>query len=80
MEQATQQIGSVGSVTESFSAGVAAVEASLVLPQTAWGLSGSLPLKLSLDSKVLIAYLAAKIGGPIPAEVASFLEMALAAT
>lgn len=80
MEEATQKLGALGSVQESYAAGVASVSGSVALPATAFGLSASADLKLSLDAKALIEYIAAKIGGPVPAEVAAFLEMALKAT
>jgi hypothetical protein len=75
-----QKIGSVGSASESYAKGVASADASVSVPQNAFGLSVSLQLNVSLDAKILIGYLAGKIGGPVPAEVASFLELALAAT
>lgn len=74
-----QQLGNVGQAVESYSKGVASASANLAVAQTAYGLSAKVGLELDLDAKVLIAYLAAKIGGPIPAEVAAFLESALAA-
>lgn len=74
---AEQNIGSVGSVTESYSKGVASVDAEVKLPQTSYGLEVVVSIKGDLDASKLIAYLAGKIGGPIPAEVASFLEGAL---
>lgn len=75
-----QKLGSVGVADESFSKGVASTSASAEIPATSFGLSGSVQLKLDLDAKILVGYLAAKIGGPVPAEVASFIELALAAT
>jgi hypothetical protein len=80
MEQATQALGSLGTATESLSAGVASAKASGALAQTAWGLSLNVSVEADLDAKKLIGYLAGKIGGPIPAEVATFLEAALATT
>jgi hypothetical protein len=79
-EQASQNLGSVATVTESYSAGVGSAGIAANLPQTVWGLSGNVALNLKLDASVLIAYLAAKIGGPIPTEVAAFLEATLKAT
>lgn len=79
-ESATQKLGDFGSATESLAAGVASVAASAALPLNAFGLSLSVEVKAALDAKVLIGYLAAKIGGPVPSEVAAFLEAALAAT
>jgi hypothetical protein len=79
-ETATQNLGSVGELTESYSAGVASASASAALPVTSFGLTLNVQATASLDAKVLIAYLAAKLGGPIPAEVAAFLESVLAAT
>ena len=73
-----QKIGDVGSISETFATGVAAVSAQLNLPATTFGLQIGVAVNGTLDAKILIAYLAAKIGGPIPAEVASFLEAALA--
>jgi hypothetical protein len=77
--EATQTENQFISTTESFASGVASAKVSVLVPQTAWGLTLKLPLELDLDATVLIAYLAAKIGGPIPAEVAVFLETALKA-
>lgn len=80
METATQKIGSVGQVTENFDKGVASASGSAALPPTNFGLSVGVQVTASLDAKILIGFLAAKIGGPIPAEVAAFLEATLAAT
>lgn len=77
MEQA---IGSLGQAVESFSKGVASASAGVAVAQTAYGLSLKLSVEADLDASVLVAFLAAKIGGPIPAEVATFIEMALKAT
>ncbi len=79
-EQVSQSLPNLGSVSESYAAGVASANASLALPETAWGLTIAVQASASLDAKKLIGYLAAKAGGPVPAEVASFIEAALAAT
>ena len=75
-----QKLGSFGDATETFSAGVAKAAVTAVLPATSFGLTGSVQVALSLDAGTLIAFIAAKIGGPVPAEVAAFLEAALKAT
>lgn len=75
-----QNIGSVGKASESYSKGVATASAEVALPNTSFGLTVSLEANVSLDAKVLIAFLATKVGGPVPAEVASFIEAALAVT
>jgi hypothetical protein len=75
-----QNLGTMGQVVESYSKGVVSAAANANLPATAFGLSLTLQANVSLDAKVLIGYLAAKIGGPVPAEVAAFLETALAVT
>jgi hypothetical protein len=75
-----QNIGNVGIVTESYAAGVASAVVAVAVPPTSYGLNVKLSAELDLDAKVLIGYLAAKIGGPVPAEVATFIEGALAAT
>lgn len=75
-----QKLGSFGDVQESYAKGVASLSATAALPATEFGLQVSVKLEGSIDAKVLVAYLAAKIGGPVPAEVASFLETALALT
>lgn len=75
-----QKLGSVGQADESYSKGVASASASVAVPQTSYGLTLKLTAEADLDAKVLIGYLAAKIGGPVPAEVASFLESALGST
>ncbi len=75
-----QSLGNLGSASETYAKGVAGASAVLNLPATAFGLSLSIQANASLDAKILVAYLAAKIGGPVPAEVASFIELALAAT
>lgn len=77
MEQA---IGSYGKLDETYSKGVASASGSFSAPANEFGLSLSLQLKADLDAKTLVAYLAAKVGGPIPAEVAAFIESALAIT
>lgn len=74
-----QKIGSVGDIQESYSKGVVSVQGSAAFPANSFGLSLKVSIEGDLDAKVLIGYLAQKIGGPIPAEVASFLELALAA-
>lgn len=76
MEQA---IGNVGKADETYSKGVAGASVSLAVLPTAYGLSFGVSVNASLDAKILIGYLAARIGGPVPAEVALFLETALAA-
>ena len=75
-----QNLGTLGTVTESYAAGVAGVVVAAALPPTAFGLQFNLSLSGSLDASTLIGYLAGKVGGPIPAEVAAFLELALKAT
>jgi hypothetical protein len=77
---ATQPLGSFGSASEDYSAGVGSASASAAIPATTFGLSGQVQVTVSLDAKILIGYLAGKIGGPVPAEVAAFLEAALAAS
>ncbi len=77
---AEQQLGTFGEVTETFSKGVAKATLSAALPPTSFGLKLNVSVDGSLDAKSLIDYLAAKIGGPVPAEVASFIEAALALT
>lgn len=76
MEQA---LGNVGKADESYAKGVASASVSVAVPATSYGLSLNVSVGANLDAKILIAYLAAKIGGTVPAEVASFLEAALAA-
>jgi hypothetical protein len=73
-----QNIGNVGQVTESYSKGVVSATGAVALPANPWGLTVGLQVNASLDAKILIAYLAAKVGGPVPATVAEFLESALA--
>jgi len=81
MEQATQSLpDGLGELSESYAAGVASAECSVVLPKTAFGLSLTLDVKGSLDATVLIPYLAAKAGGEVPAEIAKWLTKVLAAT
>lgn len=72
--------------TSATASAAAAPAAGEVLEQTNLGVVGSqslqlvggkLVFQLELSPKVLIDGLAAKIGGPIPAEVAQFLETAL---
>lgn len=75
-----QNIGSVGNATETYSKGVASAVATVAVPQTSYGLTLKVSAEADLDAKVLVAYLAAKIGGPVPAEVAAFIELALGAT
>ena len=78
-EAAEQKIGNVGSASESFAAGIAKASVAADLPPMSFGLKASVQVNLELDSSALIEFLAKKIGGPVPAEVASFLEMALKA-
>lgn len=73
-----QKIGDVGVMDESYAKGVASVTATISVPSTSYGLSIKISAEADLDAKILIGYLAGKIGGPIPAEVAAFLENALA--
>ena len=75
-----QQIGSLGSITESYAAGVVSAAGSLAIPPTSFGLGGSVQLSLTLSAPLLIAYLASKIGGAVPADVATFIEAALKAS
>jgi hypothetical protein len=75
-----QSIGNVGNAVESYAKGVASAVATVAVPQTAYGLTLKISAEADLDSAVLIAYLAAKIGGVVPAEVAAFLELALKST
>lgn len=75
-----QKLGSVGLADESYAKGVASAKASVTVPSTAYGLKLNVSVEADLDASVLIGYLAGKIGGPIPAEVASFIELALKAT
>jgi len=77
MESASQNIGSDVKVSESLAAGVVSVSGSAALPATDFGLTLSVQVTGGLDASVLISFLAAKIGGPVPAEVAAFLEAAL---
>ena len=74
---AEQKLGSVGEATETYAKGVATASVAITPVTTAFGLSLSGQLNVSQDAALLIAYLAAKIGGPVPAEIASFLETAL---
>ncbi len=74
---AEQKLGSVGEATETYAKGVASTSVAITPIATAFGLLLSGQLNASLDASVLIAYLAAKIGGPVPAEIASFLETAI---
>lgn len=75
-----QALGTLGQVTETYSGGVASAQVAVNVPQTSYGLSINVQATASLSATTLIGYLAAKIGGPVPAEVAAFLEMALKAT
>lgn len=79
-ESATQKLGSVGTATETFAAGVETAAVAVSLPETAWGLTVGVQANQSLDAKKMITYMAAKIGGPIPAEVAVFVDSYLAAS
>jgi hypothetical protein len=72
-----QQVNQFIKTDESYSKGVAQATATVAVPQTAWGLSLDVTAVAKLDAPTLIGYLAGKIGGPIPAEVALFLETAL---
>lgn len=73
-----QKLGNIAVLDESYSKGVVSASGSAALPVNAFGLSLGVQVNATLDAKILIGYLAAKIGGPIPAEVAAFLESALA--
>lgn len=75
-----QKLGNVGVADESYADGVATAKATVSVPQTAYGLKLNVSIEADMDASVLVGYLAAKIGGPIPAEVASFIELALKAT
>ena len=63
----------VGSLDVAFVGGIFQVKVSLPVPSI--GAEADLLLKLS--PKSLIDLLAEKVGGPIPAEVAAFLENAI---
>ncbi len=75
-----QNLGNLGKVDESYAKGVANASVTFALPTNSFGLSVKANIEADLDAKTLVAFLAAKIGGPIPAEVASFIEAALAIT
>lgn len=75
-----QKLGNIGVADESYASGVAKATATVSVPQTSYGLTLKLSAEADLDAAVLIDFLAKKIGGPVPAEVASFLELALKAT
>lgn len=78
--EADQTLNQFVSTSESYAAGVASAKASVSVPQTSYGLTLKISAEADLDAGTLIGYLAAKIGGPIPAEVAVFLESALKST
>lgn len=80
MVQGEQKVGNFITADESYAAGVAGAKAVATVPQTAYGLKLNVSVEADLDAGVLIGYLAGKIGGPVPAEVASFLQLALKAT
>lgn len=79
--EAEQKIGTVGTIDESFTGGIASVKgaANVALPKTTFGLTLKLGIvaEADLDSTDLIEYLAAKAGGPVPEAVAKFIEGAL---
>lgn len=65
------KLGTVGSYDLAFTAGKIVVSVGLSLPEVGASLS------VSIGPKEILDLIASKIGGPIPAEVASFLESAL---
>lgn len=65
-------IGSVGNYDLAFLGGKVVVSVGVGLPEISANLS------VSIGPKEILDLIAAKIGGPIPAEVAKFLEDALA--
>lgn len=75
----TENIGTLGSVTESYSKGVATVQAQLTIPANKYGLSGSFPITLSLNIGTAITAAAADTGKATVEEVAAFVSMALGA-
>jgi hypothetical protein len=77
---AEQEVGSVGNVTESYSAGVVTIQATLTIPANSFGLSGSLSLPVSLNLKTAITAGAAATGNSAIEEVASILGIGLSAT
>lgn len=70
----TGSLGSVGKYDLAFEGGKVVVSLSVGLPEIAATLS------VSIGPKEILDLIAAKIGGPIPASVAEFLESALALT
>jgi hypothetical protein len=75
-----QQIGNYVKADETFSGGIATAKVTAAVPQTSYGLKLNVTIEADMDAGVLIGYLAGKIGGPVPAEVASFIQLALKAT
>lgn len=75
-----QKVGNYAVADESYSAGVATAKATVAIPETKYGLKVNVSVEADLDAKTLVGYLAAKIGGPVPTEVAAFIESALAVT
>lgn len=75
-----QNLGTFGTATESYSKGVASAQVQGNLPANAFGLSLQVSVTGSINAETLISYLAGKIGGAVPAEVASFINLALSAT
>lgn len=66
------KIGTVGSYDLAFTAGKVVVTAGVALPEA------TVSLSVAVSPKEILDVIAARIGGPIPLEVAKFLESALA--
>lgn len=64
-------IGNVGTQSVEFVGGQMVAKASVAVPY------GSVDLDIVISPKAILDAIAAKVGGPIPAEVAAFLEQAL---
>ena len=75
----TENIGTIGTATESYSKGVATVNVQLTFPPNKYGITGSLSLPLSINLATAITAAAADTGKASAEEVASFVSMALGA-
>lgn len=65
-------IGTEGNYDVSFTGGKIVITAGLGLPEA------NASLSISISPKVILDEIAKKVGGPVPVEVAQFLESALA--
>lgn len=75
-----EKIGNIGSVDVAFKGGALVLSAVIQAANPAYGLKFSNTTELSVGPKEILDALSAKIGGPVPAAVAKFLEDALALT